>query len=484
MQTLSGPAKAFLQKDIKELDQLKYVLAPILARSAAEQETFYNIWEQYYEELKAPLQRSQSQSFPDGSTPLSNWVKWPLRILGATITAFFFYYIFQPQPPVPKINFQHQSIVKVGDTIRTNNISEIKDSLNFKFLWELVDAENGETEHSDSSNYHWQFVLKERGNSPNKKIRLSAREIKTDSFYTVEKTLTISCKNPPQITRINAPKQIQVNEPVNFLADLMGSTNIVYEWDFGDDSPLSNEVEPSHQYDKSGQYTVRLTITEPDGADEGICQHSQTHLIQVGVGKAFLPLLPLLKDEVIPIAKVGLGSWLLLWIPFLFMLFYFAINRSLSQQNLESEKLNKSFFRVSGLTKESLKETGEQRQRKKALIFTCKVFFFFGLFISTILAGLAFTNILWTILLFIFVVGVVLLIENGLINFLRSAQFNLIAWLSIFWSLLLSWVMGLPLTWAYTSEAYPAPAFTNAFAFYFCCLFPFVTHSKIACSIF
>ena len=32
-----------------------------------------------------------------------------------------------------------------------------------------------------------------------------------------------------------------------------------YEWDFGDGSPLSNEVNPVHTYSEAGEYTVRLT---------------------------------------------------------------------------------------------------------------------------------------------------------------------------------------------------------------------------------
>ena len=38
-------------------------------------------------------------------------------------------------------------------------------------------------------------------------------------------------------------------------------------WNFGDTSPANNERNPTHTYDASGIYTVRLTVTESDGTD-------------------------------------------------------------------------------------------------------------------------------------------------------------------------------------------------------------------------
>jgi hypothetical protein len=34
-----------------------------------------------------------------------------------------------------------------------------------------------------------------------------------------------------------------------------------YKWDFGDGSPASNEVNPTHTYTKSGEYTASVTVT-------------------------------------------------------------------------------------------------------------------------------------------------------------------------------------------------------------------------------
>jgi len=41
--------------------------------------------------------------------------------------------------------------------------------------------------------------------------------------------------------------------------------NPSYEWDFGDGSPISKEAAPVHTYEKPGQYTARVTVTQVDG---------------------------------------------------------------------------------------------------------------------------------------------------------------------------------------------------------------------------
>ncbi|UCE39428.1 MAG: right-handed parallel beta-helix repeat-containing protein [Thermoplasmata archaeon] len=47
----------------------------------------------------------------------------------------------------------------------------------------------------------------------------------------------------------------------------------VYEWDFGDGSPLSYSKNPTHQYDEIGDYIVTLTVIDNDGGmDSDTCE--------------------------------------------------------------------------------------------------------------------------------------------------------------------------------------------------------------------
>ena len=58
---------------------------------------------------------------------------------------------------------------------------------------------------------------------------------------------------------------IEVNIPVNFTdTSIGGLPPLTYSWDF-DDGETSNEQNPSHNYTTSGNYTVKLTITDKDG---------------------------------------------------------------------------------------------------------------------------------------------------------------------------------------------------------------------------
>ena len=52
---LGGPGKEYLQQP----DQLKLLLGPVLARSAAEQEKFSELFDQYYAEVSAPLEEPE-----------------------------------------------------------------------------------------------------------------------------------------------------------------------------------------------------------------------------------------------------------------------------------------------------------------------------------------------------------------------------------------------------------------------------------------
>ena len=52
---LSGPARAYWG----EPDQLKYVLGPVVATNKAEQQRFYEIFDQYYREVTAEAEQAR-----------------------------------------------------------------------------------------------------------------------------------------------------------------------------------------------------------------------------------------------------------------------------------------------------------------------------------------------------------------------------------------------------------------------------------------
>jgi PKD repeat protein len=54
---------------------------------------------------------------------------------------------------------------------------------------------------------------------------------------------------------------------VNFTDESTGTID-TWEWNFGDDSPLSNAQNPNHTYENPGTYTVELTVTGSGGTDK------------------------------------------------------------------------------------------------------------------------------------------------------------------------------------------------------------------------
>lgn len=78
-----------------------------------------------------------------------------------------------------------------------------------------------------------------------------------------------------QIITITAPPAVAfmyssscAGQPVTFEPDpsVMNPADVVlYNWDFGDGSPSSNQMSPTHTYAIYGTYTVTLTVTNADG---------------------------------------------------------------------------------------------------------------------------------------------------------------------------------------------------------------------------
>lgn len=56
--------------------------------------------------------------------------------------------------------------------------------------------------------------------------------------------------------------QFSVSDP------FMELMNPVYEWDFGDGSPASDQRSPKHVYERPGKYTARVRVTEFGDEDE------------------------------------------------------------------------------------------------------------------------------------------------------------------------------------------------------------------------
>ncbi|RLC78935.1 MAG: hypothetical protein DRI61_08945, partial [Chloroflexi bacterium] len=95
-------------------------------------------------------------------------------------------------------------------------------------------------------------------------------------------TTTVSCALPSGADFAWSPSQPQTGQTMHFTATVAsGSPPFTYTWSFGDGDTGQGE-HVAHTYTQSGDYTVRLTVTNPCGHD------AASHTVTV-VGEPFVP---------------------------------------------------------------------------------------------------------------------------------------------------------------------------------------------------
>ncbi|MCO7225895.1 PKD domain-containing protein [Pleionea sp. CnH1-48] len=100
-------------------------------------------------------------------------------------------------------------------------------------------------------------------------------------------TVSISARiNTPPVANANGPYTGVVQQALRFSSDGShdpdGSIQ-TYLWEFGDGNQ-SNEASPEYRYASSGSFTLRLTVTDNEGAS-----HSQETMVTISDGVATLP---------------------------------------------------------------------------------------------------------------------------------------------------------------------------------------------------
>jgi PKD repeat protein len=86
-------------------------------------------------------------------------------------------------------------------------------------------------------------------------------------------SIIITVKNNPPVARIKEIKGVKTGDEIKLSgADSSDSDGkiITYIWTFGDGSPevRTNESQVTHEWSKSGSYTVELTVQDNDGGTD------------------------------------------------------------------------------------------------------------------------------------------------------------------------------------------------------------------------
>jgi len=98
-------------------------------------------------------------------------------------------------------------------------------------------------------------------------------------------TLLYQVQFPDPIADFTYPATACPGDPVNFTntTSISGGT-ITYVWDFGDGSPTSTQVSPTHTYSTSGTFSIELIANTPKGCSDTISKTIQITLPTADAG--------------------------------------------------------------------------------------------------------------------------------------------------------------------------------------------------------
>lgn len=150
---------------------------------------------------------------------------------------------------VPEI-FASVSNVCVDEVINLSNISDTCGNI-LDVQWDL----NGDNDYTDNFGNNITFSSAVAGNFPISMRLLTDRDTTTTTIFVgVEARPIVSFS-------VNDSSQVQPGNQFDFLNLSSGSTGVInYQWQFGDGNS-SIAVSPSHTYNASGDFTVKLIAT-------------------------------------------------------------------------------------------------------------------------------------------------------------------------------------------------------------------------------
>lgn len=295
---------------LKEPEKLKTLLCPVLVHNKAGQERFYELFDRYWEEVSRPW---EMPALPERKKPVQSWpvwVWWIVPLAAVLVLAFGIWKLLSvPEIPKPKVFFEHSDRVELGDTIHFENYSENIDSAALR--WEIIQPGDSFPELIDSLSFHLDFVVKKAGQTTEREVRLiyfppaGAPVSHTSGFRIV-------CNFPPVIDTILAPRETGVDTPIYFIARLADTADVELYWDFGDGTKTKGGSRVVHKFQRSGVFEVQLTANRT--GVEGDCEVTKIHAVSVGRDKAVLAAKTLWPDRVEPLVSFSWGTWILLGI--------------------------------------------------------------------------------------------------------------------------------------------------------------------------
>ncbi|MEZ4988676.1 MAG: hypothetical protein R2795_27255 [Saprospiraceae bacterium] len=154
LQLLSGPGKTCLDDPYR----LRGLLAPVLTRSEAEQQKFYELFDQYYHDVSAPVDWGSLRE----RSILSNKWWWLALALLIPILGTAWYQLTQRNYPdnAVKLIIDGPPYGSPGDTVRWKELSRLADQYaDLKWRWLYVNPANPTDTLGSNTPNTWAFVV-------------------------------------------------------------------------------------------------------------------------------------------------------------------------------------------------------------------------------------------------------------------------------------------------------------------------------------
>lgn len=336
LKTLGGPGKRFLH----DSKQLKYILCPVVAKSAAEQLKFYELFDRFHKDvLSEELEIIEEKEIAFWER-MPKWLMWILITLPVMVLiGYGLFKVLTVVPPPERGIRADVSAAAIGDTVTFLNLAPPEDTLTQNLYWSLLDDETGETAMEDSSSFHWQFEVPQPGKNYRKTVKLIYEDKKTMHRDTFSNPLLVQCAGGPPVilSQPGIPKEGQKGEAIPFGITVPGQDTLRAIWDFDDETPPVEGFTVEHTFESNGNYEIEVRVVDENAA--GYCETVLRNQVSIGQEKAFLALKTLEKDKLAPSASFSWATWVLMSLLALAIVYYWV--RWFARKTPEPEKEEK-----------------------------------------------------------------------------------------------------------------------------------------------
>lgn len=277
-------------------DDLKYRLAPFVARNAQEQERFYALMDEMQAAWAAELEQpdvpppalSPTPSHPTTYARLAAWAALVL-LLGLGVWWLW------PKAPPPLLIEPLRLGIAEGDTVLLKGMNADPEEMR----WVLLDATTRDTLVKASGTDTLSWLASGAG----RRIegRLYTAKGDTSGYYA-----QIQCAVPPKPTVTIPSGALRVGFPYTFKAE--AEEGVLFSWRMDYQDTLSG-ANVTYTFDAPGIYPILLRAAR--SGEERYCAYEETFSIAVGANTPNLPAAPLKRDAPTAAARLHWAYWLL-----------------------------------------------------------------------------------------------------------------------------------------------------------------------------